>query len=296
VHYGMDSSGLEIGNPTPVLYLDWETDEHEIGSRLAMIKKGLSLPQHSETGVFYKSMTQGLVADIAEVSAIIHRRHIGFVVLDSLGAACAGEPESAEVVLSLFGAIRSLRDSNGQTLATLCIDHTNKSDELFGSVFKERRSRIIFKVKKSQRIQEEEFEFALFHEKANNEKMIQPMGWNLEFDNNSGAAIFTRRDVKQSRLEVEMSIRDRIRNYLEESRHPASVADIAELLGKPSSHIAKELSQNKDMFTMVTKGCWTVIKSQEQEWAAQSVEIPAPSVPVAKDGDEELVQYEAFEL
>jgi hypothetical protein len=272
VHEGISTSGLEV-EQARVLYLDWETDLQEIGSRLAMIRRGLGLPEYTESGIWYKYMTQGLSSDIAVVRKIVLERGISFVVCDSLGSACMGEPESAEVVLKLFGAIRSLG------VTSLCIDHTNKSDVLFGSVYKRNASRLVYHVKKSQREQDEEFEFALFHEKANNSRLIHPLGWNLQFNNGGGAAMFTRRDVKRTRLEGEMTVKERIKNYLEESTEPQSVADIAEALGKAGTHISKELSANKDMFKQVGKGFYQVIKTEEEEQAAQSVDIPPPIPP-----------------
>jgi hypothetical protein len=132
----------------------------------------------------------------------------------------------------------------------------------------------VYHVKKSQREQDEEFEFALFHEKANNSRLIHPLGWSLQFNNNGGAAVFTRRDVKKTRLEGEMTVKERIRNYLDENVGPQSVADIAEALGKAGTHISKELSANKDMFQMVGKGLYQSIQTDAEEWAAQSVAIP----------------------
>jgi hypothetical protein len=286
-HEGLNASGLEISEPSPVLYLDWETDQYEIGSRLAMIRKGLGLPHSSETGVIYKSMTQGLADDIAEVSNIVHRRQIRLVVIDSLGMAGsgAGEPESAEVAIKIFTAIRGLQDTNNEHITTLGIDHTNKQDMLFGSVFKQRMARMIFHVKQSQRSGDTGFEFALFHEKANNAPYLSPMGWSLEFDNSGGSAKFKRKDVKNTRLEGEMSVRDRIHNYLEESGRPETIADIAEMLEKGQGHIAKELSQNRDMFQAVNKGLYTLVKSPMEERAAQSVDIPDPD-PVNEEAEE----------
>jgi hypothetical protein len=269
VHEGINASGLEVSQAR-VLYLDWETDLNEIGSRLAMIRKGLGLPERTETGIWYKYMTQGLSSDVSVVRKIVQDRNIQFVVCDSLGSACMGEPESAEVVLKLFGAIRSLG------VTSLCIDHTNKSDVLFGSVYKRNASRLVYHVKKSQREQDVEFEMAMFHEKANNSRLIGPMGWNLQFDNVGGMATFTRRDVKHTRLESEMTVKERIKNYLEESIGAQSVADIAEALGKGTTHISKELSDNKDMFRVVSKGFYENIRSESEEWAARSIPIPPP--------------------
>ena len=83
VQEGLSTSGLEI-EKAKVLYLDWETDLQELGSRIAMIREGLGLPARYDSGVIYKYMTQGLEADIAEVRNMVQEWDIHFVVLDSL--------------------------------------------------------------------------------------------------------------------------------------------------------------------------------------------------------------------
>ena len=269
VQEGLSASGLEV-EQARVLYLDWETDLQEIGSRIAMIRNGLGLPARYESGVVYKYMTQGLEADIAVVKNLVQERDIHLVILDSLGSACMGEPESAEVVLKMFGALRSLG------VTSLCIDHTNKNDVLFGSVYKRNASRQVFNVKKSQREQDQEFEFAIFHEKANNSRLVKPLGWKLQFDNSEGTATFTRQDVKNTRLESEMTVKERIRNHLTDTKVPQSITDIAVALQKSDGSISKELSENKDMFRRVSKGMYENILSDDEEIARNSVDIPPP--------------------
>ena len=269
VQEGLSASGLEV-EQAKVLYLDWETDVQEIGSRIAMIRSGLGLPAQYESGVVYKYMTQGLEADIAVVRNLVQEKGIHFVVLDSLGSACMGEPESAEVVLKMFGALRSLG------VTSLCIDHTNKNDVLFGSVYKRNSSRQVFHAKKSQREQDQEFEFAIVHEKANNSRLVAPLGWVLQFDNDEGTATFTRQDVKESRLEGVLKLKDRIRNFLMTSKSPQSVSTIAQELQTSDGSISKELSMNKDMFMRVAKGMYENVLNEDEAKAKDSIDIPPP--------------------
>ena len=207
IHEGLSRSGLTVEQST-VLYLDWETDLNEITSRILMLRQGMGLSPEQDSGVWYKFMSQGLAADIAEIMALVKEHNIRFIVLDSLRSACMGEPESAEVVLRMFMALRSLG------VTSLCIDHTNKEGSLFGSVYKFNNSRQIFEAKKEQGEDESSLEFALFHRKANNSKLVKPLGWLLSFDNVNHAAYLDRRDVKYTRLESEMTVVDRIKNLL----------------------------------------------------------------------------------
>lgn len=248
VHEGMDTGGLTV-DKAKVLYLDWETDQHEIITRISMIRKGLGLSTTNVApGLVYKPMTQGLAADINTVKTIVKERDIHFVILDSLGSACMGEPESAEVVLRMFSALRSLG------VSSLCVDHTNHEGRLFGSVYKFNSARQIFEAKKSQAEDESRLEFAMFHRKANNSKLIKPLGWVLNFDNQEHSTTLTRRDVRDTKLETEMRVVDRISNILREGKH--TVSELADLLEKTQSHISKELAVHKNQFVKLPDGTY----------------------------------------
>ena len=249
VQEGLSMSGLTVEDAT-VLYLDWETDKNEIVSRVAMIRRGLGLPLDTPNGIWYKPMSQGLASDIATVMELVKEHNIRFIVLDSLGAACMGEPESAEVVLRMFMALRSLG------VTSLCIDHTNKEGSLFGSVYKFNNSRQIFEAKKAQGEGEDQLEFALFHRKANNSKLIKPMGWVLKFDNEQHATYLTRRDGKVTKLETEMTVVDRIKNLLEGNPSGMKPSDIATELERTPGHISKELSTHDQLFEKMHSGLW----------------------------------------
>jgi hypothetical protein len=228
--HGTSAGGLHV-EPATVLYLDWETDQAEIGSRITMIRRGLGLEGQSH--IWYKAMNQGLSSDLETIRTIVVDRTITFIVLDSLGSACMGEPESAEVVLRMFSALRSLG------ISSLCVDHTNKEGYLFGSVYKFNSSRQIFEIKKHQEPDENKLVFGLFHKKANNSKLVRDMGYELSFAD--GKVIFERRDVRDTVLEEHMRIADRIESLLR--RGPRAALDLAETLEKSESHIRKELSE-----------------------------------------------------
>ena len=256
VHEGMSVSGLTV-EQSRVLYLDWETDINEIGFRISMIRKGLGLPAESQDGIWYKAMTQGLSADIATVRGIVQKHNIHFVVLDSLGSACMGEPESAEVVLRMFAALRSLG------VTSLCVDHVSKEGSLFGSVYKFNAARQIFEAKKSQGEGEDKLEFAMFHRKANNSKLVQPLGWVLEFDNTQDAIAMTRKDVRDTKLAGEMRIVDQISSILRDGPH--AVKDIAEILEKAPGHISKELATHKNLFIKLNNGLYANLSNIDED-------------------------------
>ena len=232
VNEGVSAHGLTVEQAT-TLYLDWETDKEEIVRRVARLRKGMDLPK-SSSSLIYKRMNKGLAADIGTVMELVNKYSIHFVILDSLGSACMGEPESAEVVLRMFAALRSLG------VTALCVDPVNKDNHLFGSVYKFNASRQIFEVKKAQRADEDKLEFALYHRKANNSKLIKPMGFELSFDNENLTAVRNRVAVKDTDLEEEMHMVDRIKNLL--TSGAMSTKELGLELGRTSDYMSKEIS------------------------------------------------------
>ena len=237
---GISAAGLRVEPCTGrVLILDWETSVLEINARVSMIRRGLGLEGKSH--IWYKSMAAGLATDLETIKNIVVSKGISLVIIDSIGSACMGEPESAEVVLRMFAAVRSLG------VSSLCIDHTNKEGVLFGSVYKFNASRQIFEMKKHQGSDEECITAALFHRKANNTKIIHDIGLVLSFG--EGDVTFTREDVSNTPLEEEMRMVDRVQNAL---RHgPKETSEIADMLGKTDVHIRQVLSRYSHKFIYI---------------------------------------------
>ncbi len=259
---GMSHGGFNV-EPARVLILDWETSRDEIGARVTMIRHGLGLEGVSH--ILYRAMTQGLSSDIERIREICMEHSVDLVIIDSLGSACMGEPESAEVVLRVFGALRSLGNS------ALCIDHSNKEGHLFGSVYKFNSARQVFEAKKSQQEDADKLVLGLFHKKSNNSKVLRPLGFELSFNEDSIA--FIRRDVKDTALEEHMTVTDRIANVLVKAGK-LTVAEIAEETGKEESHIRKELSYGKkdDKFVQLQGGYWALAARDLEQTAAKIYE------------------------
>ena len=256
--HGMNHGGVSVEPLNGrVLYLDWETDQQEIGARVTMIRKGLALD--GESRILYKSMNQGLANDIESIRSIVAEHSISLVVIDSLGSACMGEPESAEVVLRAFGALRSLN------VSSLIIDHTNKEKILFGSVYKFNSARMVFLCVKDQQEDQNKIVFGLLHKKANNFKLMRPIGFELGFGD--GFVTITRRDVRDTPLEEHMNMKDRIENLLKNSPGGMSVTDISEMLDKNESHVRKELSEGKNngRFVILGNKQWANRAWEEEE-------------------------------
>ena len=258
---GISKCGLNV-EPSNVLYLDWETDEKELNSRVTMIRRGMKMEGGCK--VLYKRMAQGFSQDIEMIRKMCIQNEISLVVIDSLGSACMGEPESAEVVLRTFSALRSL------DVSSLVIDHTNKEGHLFGSVYKFNQARQIFHVKKSQSEDDNKIVIGLFHQKANNSPLMKPMGFTLTFSD--GGVNVERQDVRDTELEVHMNMKDRIQNILRNKQNGMSIADIAVELDKTETHIRNVISKS-----IATYG--TFIKLHNGNYANRASQVEEGDIP-----------------
>ena len=205
---GTSHGGLNV-EPGNVLYLDWETGPDEIWSRVKMVMRGLNLAE-GKSNVFYKQMSQGLDQAKERIKEICLEKSISLVVVDSVGPACTGPSEESETINRLFNTLRELTEV--QQVSSLCIDHVNKDGHLFGSIYKENRARMMFQVKKHQEKDEDTLHMGLFHQKANNGKKQRDIGFELSFGDSS--VVFTRKDVRDTPLEVHMTWADRVANII----------------------------------------------------------------------------------
>lgn len=231
------------------LYLDFETSREEINDRLQMLKKGASLSE--DINILYRFCHQPLAADIMGIQRIVVENDIEFVVVDSYGMACGGEPESADMARQFFMALRSLR------ITTLTIDHVAKGNAKgpFGSVYKVNEARNVWEIKSAQEPGEGFTEVGLFHRKMNNGRLLKPLGYKFSFIDNEGV-IVEDIDVRGNAvLASELSWRDRIAELLRRGSMKAS--DIAKELDTTEGNIRTTLNRNKDyMFVKLMDGHW----------------------------------------
>ena len=87
---------------------------------------------------------------------------------------------------------------------------------------------------------------------------------------NDSNITISRQDVRDTRLEEHMGIRDRIENLLKNKEGGMSIADIAEELGKTESHIRKEISEGRSRYAKFTKlpnGNWAnLVREDVETW------------------------------
>lgn len=170
--------GRRHGDARPVLYADWETSAVTAQERLDAIAHGAGIRERPP--IYYRRMSASLAEAAPNLRREVAQLGIGLVVVDSLGAARGGEPESAEVTIRLFNAARSLG------VPWLGVDHVTKAagndaTRPFGSTFSHNLARLTWSVDKAQEAGEDALVVSLTNRKRNNGRLLPRQGFRLEF-------------------------------------------------------------------------------------------------------------------
>jgi energy-coupling factor transporter ATP-binding protein EcfA2 len=225
---------------TNTLYLDWEAGPDEIVSRLHSLSAGLGITPPREH-LRYRRCTQTLSHEAETIQALIMEHSIGLVIVDSVGLACGGEPEKAEVVLDYFRALRSLNCS------TLSIDHISKATEgkhatPFGSVYKQNMARSVWECKKGEAADDNASAVGLFHRKANFGRLSRPKGYQFCFEPKRISVVRTE-ITDDPELSGHMTVKDRLYKALSDGKKTAK--QLSDDLGIPASSVRVNLNRFK---------------------------------------------------
>lgn len=233
---------IEPSVTMPVAFLDWEFDAWEHRQRLEKMMAG------SPAEIVYIPCSAPLVEQVDRLRGIFRKRKIGFAVLDSVGAACGGEPEAADVALAFFGALRRLE------VGSLLIAHTTKNgsdDRPFGSAYWHNMARCSWLVKKDQEPgQGGRLSMGLFNKKANSAALASPIGYKVDFM--PEATVFSQVEVSDNpELAKGLTLVSRIAHAI--STAPKSYFELAEELDSTPESIRGTVKRNRGRFVMVTR-------------------------------------------
>lgn len=229
--------GLEPSTVTTVGYLDWEMDGHEHRARLARLCDG-DLP-----GIVYIPCARPLADDVDRIRREVIRHGIGYLVVDSVGLACDGPPEAAEVAIRFFGAIRELG------LGSLLVAHVNRSGDTerpFGSAFWHNGGRLTWYAK-LEADAAGSTTVGLFCKKANTGPKPSPLGYRIDWGEQIA---ITRTDVRNiPNLADHVPLRYRIEGELRTGAR--TYADLAAGLGVGVDAVRMAIKRGPDRFQQV---------------------------------------------
>ena len=165
-------TGLETRARRNVALLDWEMSPWEHRERLRAIT-GEPMPD-----LVYVPCLRPLREEVDRLRRIARDRGIGYWIVDSAAPACGGEPESAEVALAFFGALRAL---GGGSLIVAHVTKNGDDGKPFGSAFWSNLARSTWYVRKQQEAESDVLNVGLFNRKANTSRLHAPLGLELRF-------------------------------------------------------------------------------------------------------------------
>lgn len=163
------------------LYLDWEDTEYQHGERYRQITAGANL-NPADYDLFHLRCT-GTIADQAQrIHHQIADSGATFLVIDSAGMACGGEPEKSEAALMFFSTLRTFQRP------ALIIAHQTKNNARgmpFGSVFFHNSARMTWEITSKQSITGGALNIALTNRKSNVSALLGTIGFTIQWANDA---------------------------------------------------------------------------------------------------------------
>jgi DNA-directed RNA polymerase specialized sigma24 family protein len=207
-----------------------------------------------ELSIRYRRCALPLADDLTEIQRAIADGDIGLIVVDSLGAACGGDLNSAEVATRFFSALRQL------PVTSLLISHVSKAKETkektpYGSVYFYNFARNVFELRRIQEAEQDEINLGVFHRKNNLGKLHYPLGFTIRFEPDK--TLFQKQDIRDIPEFLEsLSNTARIEALLK--RGAMSVAEIADELdmSAPSARVVVNRLKDKGKVVKVGGNKW----------------------------------------
>lgn len=237
--------GMQIAKRHRVAYLDWEWDAWVHADRMrALLGKGME-----DCDVVYRRCFGPLPDQVEQLRRMIDAEGITFVIVDSIGAACGGEPEASATALRFNDAVRALG------VGSLLISHVTKGGDTehpFGSVYWTNIARATWYLHQD----EDSGEIGFFNKKANLTKRAKPVGFRLDIDEAAGTVTIDRVSLTADELIDQMSISHRILAVL--AREPIGIDELAEAVGSTRQVVKNKLTlmKRKGQVVNTARGSW----------------------------------------
>ena len=226
-----------------VALFDWELAGEDHRDRLERLF-GKTMPQIS-----YLRCERALVHEADRLRRIVREERIEFAVYDSIGFACDGPPEAAEV------AGRYLRAAREIGIGSLHVAHVSKAEDAdkkpFGSVFWHNGARSTWFCKKAEDADESALTIGLFNRKSNLTALSRPLSFRFTFDETTTHV--QRVDIAEAPdLAGQLSVRQRMALILR--RGAMSPEALAAELDAEVETVRRTARRCKNLFTVLDGG------------------------------------------
>lgn len=229
LHTGGPVGGMVPSVQKRCMWLDFEFDMWAHKERMMAIlgtRNSSDLPD-----IGYLKCTNPLEFEVDRIRAAMREHGTEFVIIDSVGAACGGEPESAAAALSFSRGLSKLK------CGSLLIAHTTKAGDNskpFGSVFWYNLSRLIYFVQKGDQSQNGLLEVSFDSRKANVASKPLPTGFVIRITSNEEGEMMKLESKRVNRTDVHTDQESITTVILRELSHGErlTVSEIADRYGK----------------------------------------------------------------
>ena len=245
----------EVKEQGPVLYLDWEADAETHAERLQAICAGHGIDP--PTNLHYMRRVGSIASSVREIRREIAMRQVVLAIVDSVGAACGGDPEQAASVIAAMNAIRAFG------VPVLAIHHIAKDakdkSKPFGSVYSPNLARRTWRLDKEQAAGEQAIYVRALNFKANNGRLYESLAHSVRFDADEDETLHEVRfsTTSPGRAPVEgRGLKNPIAQELRPG--PMTVTELALSLGAKEDTIRKTLKRHPDWFVQVGDG-WALV-------------------------------------
>lgn len=229
-----------------VLYLDWETNPRTVAGRLRRVALGMAT---SVPAIHYRQCFRSLTDELPNIREVIDKRHIGLVIVDSIGFAASGALVEDETARNAMNAMRQMSPATRLVVAHISADaarQTSGTARPFGSAFFWNGMRSGLELRRADEAPTDEIKLGLYHRKANDGEHHKPIGIDVMFDGRVGAISFVESDINDAPdLAARTSLSSRLRALLRKGA--AETTDLAVELEMPADTITRTLRRMPDV-------------------------------------------------
>lgn len=246
----------------PVLLLDWEADAVTQRRRLDRLTRGFGMGMPAN--ILYRREVAPLHSTVDRLGEQVEHEGVVAVVVDSVGLARGGAPESAEDTIRLFGAIRELG------VPALAVDHVAKAQfgakpgerSAFGSVYTMNAARMVWALSGGR--DGDELTLRTDIVKLNNGRPPQPRAWKVTFDEPDRRYLVVPANPEEV---VEAAAPATIWEQVQAALASApgrvlAVADISEVTGVSAEQVRTVLTRRTDIFHRLDDGLWALVSDR----------------------------------
>lgn len=236
-------------------WLDWEADENTTKWRLRQMQKGMLLPS---LPLNYNRMSMPLIEDVSRIQQIITDQKIKLLIIDSLAPACGGNLNRPGEALELWKAIRQL------DCTILMLAHSAKPSygdnagptSIFGSIFFEAQSRMIWEAQKKASDDSDSAYLYLSNRKSNFTRAHKAVGIKLTFDETNREITFCPPEPStMQELREHFEVKYAVESYIK-SHGPSAQGAIAKALQLSRLRVQQELAANSPNKFILVDGKW----------------------------------------